>query len=142
MPKDDEVKVVTLGEFKLADLVTKPAPRCTECGKPADSWHLLNGKKGPMSVVALACKDHDPGGYWMMRYGEGTNSLANELVDWMDHLEEKSGTKAFETLMAWLQTPPGRHVISKATEIDRRRRSMVSKFRAKAKAPPKAPRPG
>ncbi len=79
-----------------------------------------------MSVVALACKRHDPGGYWMMLYGEGTNSLANQLVDWIDHLADKSGTKAFETLMAWLQTPLGRHVISKATAIDRRRRSRVA----------------
>jgi hypothetical protein len=135
--KDDELKVVKLGEFKLKDLVTKPTPTCTECGQPADSLHLLDGKKGHMSVVALGCKKHDPGGYWMMLYGEGTNSLANELVDWMDHLEEKSGTKAFETLMAWLQTPPGRHIISKATVIDRRRRSIA----AKAKAASRRPRP-
>jgi hypothetical protein len=54
--------------FPVVWRTTRPLPeldyRCDLCGSRADSAHFLPWVT-TATTVALACPDHDPGGYWV-----------------------------------------------------------------------------
>ncbi len=59
--------------------------RCDLCGKAADTIHFLPGVTGCEEVL-FACRDHDPGGYWV---------AIKEWFDgeerWVEHVMAKGG---------------------------------------------------
>jgi hypothetical protein len=111
MKEKENLEAHKIGEgFDAAKLVTKPLPTCDQCGAKATVLILEDGEDGLLSATITRCDDHLGGGYDIDLYGE--DSLTEQLANWLDHLEGKGGTKAFVTVMNWLQTPEGRAIIA------------------------------
>lgn len=76
-------------EWVVTRSITLKDIKCDLCGKQADTLHFLPWVAGPRPCeeVKFACKDHDPGGYWLDLTGR--EGWFTKPEHWAEHIGQK-----------------------------------------------------